>query len=279
MIKKAYVDTAGGQIHYRYCSEGTGSPLVFFHMTAASSEAYEGIMSVLDGKLPMIAFDTVNYGESFRTTREPSIDYIADVMSEALTKLGIDKFHSFGHHTGVSIAVEIAGKTPDRVLSVIMNGPTYATHEEMAYLMRKLALPNPISIKGTQFVWAWSRIKDNFPFSLWGDNELQAAIMHRDTVDMLRAGTNWHWGYRAVFSHDLPAAVKKVRCPMFLVCGQHDLSFPYHERMAADYPEVPSYVFADGGVYYIETHPEDLAPHLVDFIRGVQQGLNHGERV
>ena len=33
-IKKGYVDTSDGQIHYRLSEGGAGLPLVFFHQTA-----------------------------------------------------------------------------------------------------------------------------------------------------------------------------------------------------------------------------------------------------
>lgn len=270
MIRKAYVDTAEGQIHYRYTEGGAGPPLVFFHMTASSSEAYVGLIEEMGGKLPMIAFDTPNYGESYRTTREPMIAYIVSVLLEALTNIGVAKFHTFGHHTGVSIQCEMAATAPDRVLSTIINGPNYATMDENAYLLDKLAKPNPISIKGTQFIWAWSRIKDNYPISLWDDTDVQAEIMNRDTVDMLRAGENWHWAYRAVFTHDLRAAMAKVQCPKFFVCGGEDMALEFHRQACADYPESPSYVSQQGGVYYIESHPGDLTPHLLDFVQSLQ---------
>src|SRR3712207_8810163 len=86
-VKKAYVDVPDGQLHYRYSEAGEGPPLVFFHMTAASSAAYEPLMRELDGVVPTIAFDTMNYGESYRTTRKPEIPYIAETFLTALTTL------------------------------------------------------------------------------------------------------------------------------------------------------------------------------------------------
>jgi pimeloyl-ACP methyl ester carboxylesterase len=242
-------------------------------MTAASADSYDEIMHELDGKIPMFAFDTVNYGESYRTSREPSMDYIAKVMLEAIINLGIDKFHAFGHHTGASIATVIGDMAPDRLLSAILSGPNYANQEEMAFLYDKLAVPNPLSIKGTQFITAWTRMTAHFPANFWAgdkEKELQAAIMNRDAVDMLRAGEDWCWGYRAVFSHDLPAAMKKLKCPIFFVCGGKDLAYPFHLRATEDFPNAQTYVYPEGGVYYAETHPEDLAPHLLKFIQTLQ---------
>src|SRR3712207_127604 len=129
-IRKAYVDVPEGQLHYRYTEGGTGPTLLLIHMTSASSGAYEPLMREMDGTFPMIAFDTMNYGESYRTTRPPEISYIAEVLLQALSNLGVEKFHTFGHHTGVHVQTEMALQAPERVLSTIMNGPTWATAEE-----------------------------------------------------------------------------------------------------------------------------------------------------
>ena len=223
-------------------------------------------MLELDGQVRTIAVDTMNYGESFRTEREPTIRYIAEVLLEAITHLGIEQFHTFGHHTGVSIQAEMAVIAPGRVLSLIMNGPTFALPEEREYNMRTLSVPNPISVKGTQIMWAWSRTKDNYPLPYGVDAPHAAEIMHRDTVDTLRAGENWHWGYRAVFSHDLIATMQAVECPMFLVSGAEDPAHFFHERAAAAHPNARTYVSETGGVYYAESHASDLAPQIHAFI-------------
>jgi len=273
VVKKAYVDTKGGQIHYRYCSGGSGIPLVMFHMNAASSAAFEPLMKELDGKFPLFALDTVNYGESYRTDAEPSIGLIADVLLEALSALKIERFHTYGHHTGVNIAVDMALKAPNRVATVIAHGPNYITMEENAYCMRTMAIPNPIHVKGTQFIWAWSRVKDNMGEAIWRETPHAAEILNRDTIDMLRAGENWNWAYRAVFSHDLIAAMKQVKCPMFLICGAQEptgASLKHHKQALKDLPDARGFVLEAGGVYAPESHPADLAPEVLKFIRQVK---------
>ena len=51
-IKKAYIDTESGQIHYRYLS-GNGTPLLFFHRTPASSIMFEKMMLEMKDERPM----------------------------------------------------------------------------------------------------------------------------------------------------------------------------------------------------------------------------------
>jgi pimeloyl-ACP methyl ester carboxylesterase len=270
MIRKAYVDTRGGQIHYRYCGGGSGMPLVMFHMTAASSAAFEPLMRELDGKCPLYAFDTVNYGESYRSDAEPTIQLVADAMLEALSVLKVDRFHTYGHHTGANIAVEMSLRAPHRVATLIAHGPNYISMEANAYCMRTMAKPNPIHVKGTQFIWAWSRVKDNMGDAIWLETPHAAEILNRDTIDMLRSGENWHWGYRAVFAHDLVAAMKRVICPIFLICGAKEptgSSRVHHEQALKDLPAARGYVLEAGGVYAPESHPADIAREVINFIR------------
>jgi pimeloyl-ACP methyl ester carboxylesterase len=242
-----------------------------FHMTAASSLAFEPIMAQLEGRFPLLAFDTMNYGESFRTTKPPAISYIAETMLDALANLGIDKFHTLGHHTGASIAAEMAAMVPPRVLSAILNGPTYVDAEELAFFSRNLAVPNPITVKGTQLIWAWSRIKDNFGSAFSFDAPNAAAILNRETVDMLRSGENWHWGYQAVFMHDIGAAMKQMKCPILLLIGRLDGAFPWHKRAVADFPHALTSEHDTSGVYYFESHPAHAASQIAFFIERLKR--------
>jgi pimeloyl-ACP methyl ester carboxylesterase len=271
MIKKDYVDTRDGQMHFRQCLGGSGAPIVMFHMTAASSLAFEPLMARLEGRFPLLAFDTMNYGESFRTPKPPVMPYVADIMLEALTNIGIDKFHMLGHHTGASIAAEMAAIAPERALSAVLNGPMYMSTEELAFFLKNFAVPNPITVKGTQLIWAWSRIKDNYGAAFSFDAPNAAAILNRETVDMLRSGDNWHWGYQAVFTHDIGAAMRQMKCPIYLLIGRLDDAFPWHERAVKDFPQALTSVHDTGGVYYFESHPADAASRIASFIEGLNR--------
>ena len=64
MIRKAYVETPDGQIHYRV-KEGSGTPIVCFHQTASSSAMFERFMAAYPGPEPVYALDTPGFGGSF----------------------------------------------------------------------------------------------------------------------------------------------------------------------------------------------------------------------
>lgn len=259
-IRKGYVDTSEGQLHYRRDDTGTGAPIVMFHMTASSSESYEPLMRALSGRRPTIAFDTPNYGESYRTQKPASMEYIAGVMLEALNELGIRQFHALGHHTGASIAVELAVTAPQRVLSTILCGYVYATPEENAKLLPKRVVEMPISDKGTQLMWAWTRLLKSDP------GFVPADVLHREVVATLSAGSAWHWAYQAVYTYDAQAKVSRVRCPMFLVAAERDTLLKFQERLAAARPDARTLTPKGHGNYYLQTGAEEFAPILLQFV-------------
>ena len=134
-----------------------------------------------------------------------------------------------------------------------------------------MAVPNPISPKGVQLIRAWSRIRDNFNLPTTGVAPNTAEIMHRDVVDMLRAGENWHWGYQAAFGYDATLAMRDLTCPVMFVSGERDPVHPFHQRAVRAFPDAASYLQPDGGMYLAETHADDLAEQLRKFTRRTDQ--------
>ena len=83
-VRKAYVDTRFGQIHYRYLAAGNSdAPVVFFHRTPVTSASFVPVMEGLAGWRPMVAFDTPGFGASF-TPEQLKSNLVA--LIEALNK-------------------------------------------------------------------------------------------------------------------------------------------------------------------------------------------------
>lgn len=263
MINKGYVDTTDGQIHYRALLEGSGPPLILFHMTPANSQSYESVMLELAGKVPTIAIDMPNYGESFRTSREPTISYIGDIIIESLDALGVDRFHTFGHHTGASIALELAHTRPSRTISAALNGMCLMDAVEGQEMIDTYAFPNPIDPRGGHIMRAWTRMLSLEPPYI----PYSAEIKHRDMVAFLHAGEDWAWGYRAVFRDDAATKLASVTRPIFFIIGRHDAAWPQHNRAVQLFPQFPSHVNEDYGLFYAENAPGELVPRLLDFMR------------
>lgn len=257
------MDTTEGQLHYRCDASGSGAPIVLLHMTASCSESYEPLMTALSGQKPTIAFDTPNYGQSYKTRKAASVEYIAKVVLEALDEMGVGRFHVLGSHTGASIAVELAVVAPERVLSATLCGIVYSSPEENARRLRRRLVEMPISEIGAQLMWAWTRVVKSDP------GFVPADVLHREVVATLAAGAEWHWGYQAVYSYDAQTKLSRVECPIFLVAAERDTLLKHHQRLVAARPDARSLTPTGHGNYYLQTGAEEFSPILISFVDGL----------
>ena len=107
MIRKGYVETFFGTIHYRTAGVEINPHVLLLHQTASSSAMYEKIMSLLADKFYLFAPDTLGFGDSDFPKETASMQLYADSLREAAENFGLQNPFVFGHHTGASIAVQI----------------------------------------------------------------------------------------------------------------------------------------------------------------------------
>ena len=198
---------------------------------------------------------------------------MADIIIEAVDALGIGRFHCFGHHGGTNLSAQLAAAYPDRVTSIMLSGVTYPTMEESA-ANRPFIYDNPPDIRGSQAITAWTRVVkdcDTSPPVEPGEPffPVPAEVYHRELIDTLIAGADWHWGYRAVFNHNMPEVLAKATCPILLIVGKRDVVFFWHERAKRALPHA-QVVERDGyGTYYCTFAGDDVAPFVTRFIQGL----------
>jgi len=78
MVRRAFLDTPEGQIHYR--TAGAGRPVLLLHQTPRSSDEYRDVIPILARELRVVAMDTIGYGDSYKPAGTSTIeDYVAPV--------------------------------------------------------------------------------------------------------------------------------------------------------------------------------------------------------
>ena len=249
-IVKGYVQTDLGQIHYRK-KEGEGLPIVCFHQTASSSAMFEAFMAEFTGSNPIIALDTPGFGGSYDPIDEPTMDQYADQMVDAMRGLDIGKAHLFGHHTGASIAVEIAARYADLSESLTMIGPVVITREEAE--MFKQVYPKDFSLKadGSHIMKMWAYVEE-----IGGNHSL--ALHHREFVDTARAWEGHIKMYSQIWDQDFIALYQAVQCPMLIMCSENDVLWSIFERAQELRPDASVKVIA-GSNFQLDEAPGEVA--------------------
>jgi pimeloyl-ACP methyl ester carboxylesterase len=262
-IRKGYVETKDGQIHYQSCEGGKGIPIVFFHQTASSSQSYEKIMTLLEGKYTMYAMDTPGFGQSFFPFETPTVTTYVEILLEAIANLSVTEFHVFGHHTGAAIAAEMAATAPDRVKTLMLEGPLWVSEEQRKAKLETVIKPLVIEADGSHLMKVWERVTGLDP-------DHTPKLCHREAIDTLRAGERWHEAYVAVYNQDSYAIYEKIRCPMLFLCGTNDTLFPFFKVVCNAYPKATSAVFEDCGTYAVDNCAELIVNEILPFLRAFQ---------
>ena len=124
-----FVEVKGVRLHY--VEEGEGEPLLLLHGNAGMIQdfACSGLIHRAARRYRVIVFDRPGFGYSDRPRGTIwTAEAQADLLHEALVKLGISRATVLGHSWGASVAVAIALKYPESVSALVLaSGYFYPT--------------------------------------------------------------------------------------------------------------------------------------------------------
>lgn len=121
--KAAEVTVPGGEIlelnggDLQVVDEGPrqGSPIVLIHCFTCAIDWWDGMMPLLARNHRVIAMDLLGHGGSEKPTSGYSIPNQADLVAQALGKLGVREATVVGHSLGGAVAVALAEQSPQLV--------------------------------------------------------------------------------------------------------------------------------------------------------------------
>ncbi len=260
MIRKGYVDTAGGQVHYLHRA-GKGTPVVCLHQTASSSAMFEAVMRRWRGGQPLYALDTPGFGGSYEPEGQPTMADYARVLLEATRGLGLERMHLFGHHTGACIAVEMAVAAPERTASLAMIGPVTITREEAA--MFKTVYPKDFRIRadGSHLRKMWDYVAE-----IGGASTVE--LHHREFVDTVRAWAGHIRVYSAIWDQDFIELYGRVRAPLWIACSPNDVLWTIFPRAKELRPDAVA-VELGGSNFQPDEVPDQVVAELGRFLGGL----------
>jgi haloalkane dehalogenase len=253
VIRRGYADTPHGQQHYRLAGRRGGRvPLVLLHQTPSSSEMFAQVMPRLAADRLVVAPDLAGLGLSDAPDERLTVPVWAEALRATLGRLDLGRCAVLGHHTGASVAVELAASCPALVTRLILSGPPLV---ERGFLEARIpAVEAALVAGGAHLLAAWRRVGAKAP-------GLALALQHREAVAALAAGPRYAQAYRAVLGHDLGARLAAVACPTLVVAGPDDPLRPCVDAAMARLgaAAVERAILPRGGTYVFDEHPELIA--------------------
>lgn len=266
-IKRAFLDTEDGQIHYRI--GGAGEPLLLLHMNPRSSDEYREIMPILAQHYRVMAMDLMGFGDSDKPPRLYSVADYARTAIALFDALGIEQAHVLGNHTGAFVSGEIAAAYPDRVKKLILCNVAGFGEAGKADLMRRFAEGFVIKEDGSHLRDRWlARAR------YVGSAELN----HRWVLDDLKCFGYPLYAVWAVghYCTDAPERFRSIHCPTLVIWGIDDVE--EFERLglalakdrfflAQSVPHARTVEFPGGTICMMNQMPEKIAQTVLEFLQ------------
>ena len=110
----------GGELEVVEKGPRQASPIVLIHCFSCAISWWDGMMPMLDRDHRVIAVDLLGHGGSEKPASGYTIPNQADLVAEALSRLGVRDAVVAGHSLGGSVAVGLAERSPQLVKKVMI---------------------------------------------------------------------------------------------------------------------------------------------------------------
>ncbi|MEO9599412.1 alpha/beta hydrolase [Parasphingorhabdus sp.] len=236
-IRRAFVSLDEGQLHLRiWDGDKNIIPIILLHASPASSWFMQDMMRELveaGFRGSIIAPDTLGNGDSDVPSPEtPDIPYFADSIKRMMAELGLDKAHIYGTHTGARIACEFGVAFPENTGTVMLDGITEYEDELREQIIANYAPKVEPDEYGRHLTWAFNFCRDQalyFPhFLKTPENRLSVPmpppeILHRITLDVLKALDSYSKPYLAAFNYRAFERMPELNAPTLLLKPEGEL--------------------------------------------------------
>ena len=243
--------------HVHVVRLGKGPAVVLLHQTPRSWDEYRDVLPHLAAAgYTAVAVDTPGFGDSAPVPGEPSIEAWAEAVHLALDELGIERAAVAGHHTGGSIAVELARQRPERVVALVLSSTSLT---DAAF---RATAPDESSVDAGEDAESLRRSRSD----LYPDD--RPDLLERYVEDALRAGPMARAGHHVVASYEMEHALEKLTMPVLLIAATEDpYAYPQLGRLRAALPHAQSVEIHGGMVPLPDGWPQEFASALLHFLR------------
>ncbi|MEM8526519.1 MAG: alpha/beta hydrolase [Bacteroidota bacterium] len=259
-IRRGYVDTPEGQIHY--WTAGSGPALLLVHQSSSSGEEYAGLVPYLADHYQLIAYDWLGHGNSDDPDFPPGVEVYGKGGEAVLLHLGIDKFSILGHHGGALVSMNLAYKYPQRVEKVILSGtsglkPPEETKKFLANLEEKKT--QALKRDGQALFSAWGRFVDYLP-------EASPKEVLRPFMNYIMSQIRPYDAHYGVLSWDRRPALEGLECPVLLIQGLQDSYVSHQENLLEIIPNAQRKVIKNGGAFLFFDKVKECSEMIREFL-------------
>lgn len=197
---------------------GNGAPLLLLHGNGEDHTYFQHQIPAFSKKYKVIAMDTRGHGSSTRGTKPLTIDVLADDVAGFIKSLPVPKVHVLGFSDGGNIAMGLAIKYPELVMSLILNGIN----------------TNPLGLKNI--------VRRQIALQYYFRKYFTLSKNKRRKIELLELMLQ-----QPNITDD---ALQKIKCPALIIMGENDMIIKNHGKHIARMIQNGSYVEIKGGDHF-----------------------------
>jgi pimeloyl-ACP methyl ester carboxylesterase len=258
-IKRGFVDTPKGQIHY--ATAGKGDPVLFLHQTPRSWDEYRDVLPLIGEKYLAIAMDTIGFGDSYKPKERGSVESYARGVIDFLDAMSIGRVSVVGHHTGGVVAVEVAATRPERVHKLVLSSTPYVDAMDREARKRRPPIDKvEYEADGSHLTELWQRRMSFYP-------KKRPDLLTRFVIDALKVGDRMEEGHRAVNAYKMEEKTALVKAPTLVLAGGKDpFSFPRMKPLSEAIEGSETAIIYEGMVPMVDQLPTEFAKVVLAFL-------------
>lgn len=222
---RGYAPGRYGQIHFRAAKPVGGepsdwhTPLICLHPSPMCGVVFERFIEAMGQDRLVLAPDTPGYGQSDPPPEPVGIPEFAGAMADLLQAEGIKTADVMGYHTGSATTLELAQQKPDMARRLVIISALMHTREEFEeiaeFLETQAAIP--LDKQAAELAQRYAFYEEFWPTVPKGETGWQVFFSSH-----LQAPIS-HWGFRAAFAYDFPAALKKTTHSLLILNPEDDV--------------------------------------------------------
>ena len=281
-VKYLTVEVDGFKVFYREAGASDAPALLLLHGFPSAGHMFRDLIPLLSDRYHVVAPDLPGFGQSDMPPRggfSYTFDHMAEVIDRFTEVIGLRRFAIYVFDYGAPTGFRIAVKHPDRITAIIsQNGNAYEeglsdgwtpirTYWEEPSKANRDALRAFLSPETTHWQYTHGvadptavspdgQSLDNFYLARPGADEVQL-----DLFGDYKSNVALYPTFQAYFRAHKP--------PLLAIWGKNDPFFlpPGAEAFKRDNPDA-TVRFLDTGHFALETHAEEIAAAIRQFLAG-----------
>jgi pimeloyl-ACP methyl ester carboxylesterase len=275
-----YVDVDSRKVFYREAGKPSAPALLLLHGFPSSSHMFRNLIPLLADRYHVVAPDLPGFGFSDVPDRAHfsyTFDHLAQVMDRFTAAIGLTRYAIYVFDYGAPVGFRLALAQPDRINAIItQNGNAYAEGLSEGWnpiqkYWKEPTAENRVALRAflTFETTRWQYLH-GVPDEMLVAPEayaLDAALLGRLGNDEIQLDLFLDYASNVALYARFQEYFRQKRPPLLAVWGRNDPFFlpPGAEAFKRDIPDA-EVRFYDTGHFALETHVEEIATAIRDFL-------------